>query len=54
MENKNLREADFKDLGPIDSKNPNIHIMVYRPDNYLGPIAIDAKLKTLAESQSVS
>jgi hypothetical protein len=38
-------EAKFEDLGPVDDKNPNAHAFVYRPDNYPGPIALDATIK---------
>lgn len=35
----------FKDLGPFDPKNPNIHALVYKPENYPGPIAQNATVR---------
>jgi len=43
-EKKELQKADFKDLGPVDPKRPNIHSFVYVNENYSGPIAMDAKV----------
>lgn len=41
----NLNECDFKDLGPINPKNPHIHAFVYKPENYPGPIALNATIR---------
>jgi hypothetical protein len=46
MTGSKYNEADFKDLGPVDEKNPNIHSFIYKPENYPWPIAMDATLKT--------
>lgn len=35
----------FVNLGPIDPKKPNSCAYVYKPENYEGPTAIDAKIE---------
>ncbi len=45
MNQINLQESTFKDLGPIDPNRPHIHDFVYIPNNYPGAIAINATIK---------